>query len=171
MFEELDTIEVINSIEVIKGDAKEVFDSIRGADSVLDFDQLIPMPKEIEAADDDARADWCLENWGTISNAIDPKLNNPEQPVELLFRTEWPRPEPIFEALARKFPGHELVMHSDEYECDREHRHFTFTAKDGRLVKTEDPCECEDLELVIGNTTVRLDDLDCGAENSTQSPA
>ena len=38
---------VSNTLEVIKGDAKEIFDFVRSDESVFDFNNLIPMPDSL----------------------------------------------------------------------------------------------------------------------------
>jgi hypothetical protein len=125
-----------NLIEVSKGDAKEVFDSIRGADSLFDFNQLIPMPTDVENSDDDAYENWCVQNWGTEWNAVEPRYLTDRKVIR--FDTASSPPGPVFEALAKKFPTHELLMYSDDHDRNR---HLTFTAKDGNVTSTQDPSQ------------------------------
>jgi hypothetical protein len=50
-------------------------------------------------------------------------------------------PVEVFEALAKQFPSHEIVVHSDEY---MNHLYVTFSLKDGQVTEAGDPCRCYD---------------------------
>lgn len=47
--------------------------------------------------------DWRIKNWGTKWNAYEVEFDGD---CRLSFQTAWNRPEPIFEALTRKYPDH-----------------------------------------------------------------
>lgn len=46
---------------------------------------------------------------------------------------------PVLEALAQRFPAHEIVVYSDEF---MNHLHVTFMLAEGRLTWTHDACQC-----------------------------
>jgi hypothetical protein len=50
-------------------------------------------------------------------------------------------PVPIFEALAEKFPEHEIMIHSDEYG---NHWHAIFHIKGGEVTEVNNACSCFD---------------------------
>jgi hypothetical protein len=53
-----------------------------------------------------AREEWCLDHWGVKWNASDfSALSSGAHHEEFCFATPWSCPEPIFEALAERFPG------------------------------------------------------------------
>jgi len=53
---------------------------------------------------------WATENWGTTRNACDAYYSAAN---EVSFDTAWCEPIPVFEALAKRFPEHEMVVISD----------------------------------------------------------
>lgn len=50
--------------------------------------------------------DWSIANWGTKWNSYSfhPIVENPTNEHEFMFDTAWSTPEPIWDALAEKFP-------------------------------------------------------------------
>jgi len=142
---------VRNTLEVIKGDAKEIFDFVRSDESVFDFNNLIPMPDSIENAKQmvvrqsgfevPAWYAWSVDNWGTKWNACDAEYSTKDPGHAIWFDTPWEPPVPVFEALAQRFPAHEILIHSDEY---MNHLHVTFTLKDGEIAWADDSCRCYD---------------------------
>jgi len=142
---------VINTLKVIVGDPKEVFEFVRSEQSVFDFNTLIPMPEHIQNSNEEvvresgfkvpAWYSWAIDNWGTKWNASEARYasNDPERGI--WFDTAWAPPAPVLEALAKRFPAHEIVVYSDE---DTNHLHVTFTLKEGRLTWTKDTCYCFD---------------------------
>lgn len=99
--------------------------------------------------------DWHTTNWGTKWNACYVHFSyKPEhKDTVLVFDTAWAPPVPIFEALAEKFPEHEIVIHSDEYG---NHLHATFHIKNGEVTAVKNEClclsdyECDDNVTMIG---------------------
>lgn len=142
---------VSNTLRVIKGDAKEIFDFVRTEKSVFDFNKLIPMPDSIENAKETvvrqsgfevpAWYAWSIDNWGTKWNACDAEYSTKDPGHVIWFDTAWNPPVPVFDALAKRFPGHEVVIHSDEY---MNHLHVTFTLNDGQITWSDDDCHCHD---------------------------
>ncbi|MER9937434.1 hypothetical protein [Mesorhizobium sp. M0088] len=47
--------------------------------------------------------DWSIANWGTKWNSYDFELVS-EDPFQFLFQTAWSFPEPVFVALAKRYP-------------------------------------------------------------------
>jgi len=141
---------VKNVLKVIKGDAKEIFEFVRSEKSVFDFNTLVPMPEQIKNSNEEvdmcgfkvpAWYDWSCENWGTKWNACYAEYSTKDQEHVIWFDTAWDPPVPVLEALAKRFPGHEVVVYSDEY---MNHLHVTFSLKDGQLTGEGDPCRCYD---------------------------
>jgi hypothetical protein len=57
--------------------------------------------------------DWANENWGTKWNPGSVTLNEEsDTSIEYAFDTAWSAPDPIFTALAKKFPNVEIIVKS-----------------------------------------------------------
>lgn len=144
---------VRNTLKVIKGDAKEIFDFVRSEKSLFDFNTLIPMPESIWNSDQKvvrpsglkvpAWYAWSVDNWGTKWNASEAKYSTSNPDCTIWFDTAWDPPVPVLEALAKRFPEHEIVVYADE---DTNHLHVTFSLKEGLLTWTKDACHCFDEE-------------------------
>ena len=140
---------VVNTLKVINGDPQEIFEFVRTEKSVFDFNNLIPMPEHIQNTDEEViRASgfklpawyaWGVDNWGTKWNASEARYSTKEPDTAIWFDTAWAPPVPVFEALAKRFPEHEIVVYSHEY---MNHLHVTFVLKQGGLTWTEDACRC-----------------------------
>ena len=138
---------VENVLSITKGDPSLVWDAIRNPDrlqnreypecddTAFDFNQLIPEP----GITDDLLYRWHITNWGTKWNACYVHFSHKPEDNVLVFKTAWAPPVPIFEALAKKFPEHEFVIHSDEYG---NHLHATFHIKNGEVTAVRDECLC-----------------------------
>jgi hypothetical protein len=138
---------VENVLSITKGDPSVVWDAIRNHDrlqnreypecddTAFDFNQLIPEP----GITDDLLYRWHITNWGTKWNACYVHFSHKPEDNVLVFKTAWAPPVPIFEALAKKFPEHEIVIHSDEYG---NHLHATFHIKNGEVTAVRDECLC-----------------------------
>jgi Ferredoxin-like domain in Api92-like protein len=81
---------------------------------------------------------WSIDNWGTKWNASETRYSTQEPQTAIRFDMAWDPPVPVFEALAKRFPEHEIVIYSDEY---MNHLHVTFTLAEGRLTWTH-ACGC-----------------------------
>jgi hypothetical protein len=158
---------VSNTLEVIKGDPKEVFEFVRSEKSLFDFNKLIPMPEHIKDSDEPvayaglegvpAWYAWALDNWGTKWNACDAEYSTKDPERVLWFDTAWSPPVPVFEALAKRFPAHEIIVRS--FECENL-RHDTFTLKDGQVAWKGEDCDCfADAEDTKPFTAQELDEL------------
>lgn len=113
----------------------------------FDFNEIIPMPKELEEKDikypgnkSEASAeliarygadnwyDWSVKNWGTKWNTGSVREVSP-QVVE--FDTAWATPEPLIKALSEKYHTTVSVCYADEdlgYNCGE------YEYKDGEKV-------------------------------------
>jgi hypothetical protein len=85
--------------------------------------------------------DWCTNNWGTKWNACYVQCSTKATDATMWFDTAWSAPVPIFEALAKKFPEHEFIIHADEYS---NHIHATFHIKGGEVTGVNNRCTCLD---------------------------
>jgi hypothetical protein len=141
---------VSNTLRIIKGDPKEVFEFVRTEESVFDFNTLVPMPEHIQNSDEPVALAgftfpawyvWSYEHWGTKWNACHSAYSAKDPENVILFDTAWAPPVPIFEALANRFPSYEIQVHSDEYE---NHFHETFTLMGGQIACATDACDCFD---------------------------
>jgi len=140
---------VINTLKVIKGDPREIFEVVRSERSVFDFNKLIPMPESFWNSDQEvvrpsgfkvpAWYAWSVDNWGSKWNASEARYSTKDPEHAIWFDTPWDPPVPVFEALAKRFPKHKIVVHSDE---DMNHLHVTFTLKQGELTWAADACRC-----------------------------
>lgn len=103
------------------GLADEVLAALRGEQGPVDFDRIIPMPKEQE----ENWYDWSIQNWGTKWNAYSAIAGKPyDERNEALFHfeTAWAPPLPVIDALAAKFPqAHIRLIWADEGD-DYQHR-------------------------------------------------
>lgn len=67
----------------------------------FDFNNFIPMPEGVSDADS---LKWCVENWGTKWNAVEPYAGDWETGIRIEFDTAYSEPSPIYEAMSRLFP-------------------------------------------------------------------
>ncbi len=130
---------VANKLRVVAGDPKEVFEFICSRQSILDFNNIVPMPPDVCARvavqEESApwltlrdgskvqgipvppgsyRDQWNQENWGTKWNAEGAMYSLKAPDRVILFNTAWDPPVHVFEALSKRFPHHEIVIWSRE---------------------------------------------------------
>ena len=71
-------------------------------DVFLDFQKIVPMPKELEGttspSDGPNWYDWSVENWGTKWNSYDGNVTDDG----ISFNTAWAPPTPVIVALAKQ---------------------------------------------------------------------
>ena len=126
---------VYQSTHVSKGDPKEVWDAIRGDESLFDFNKLVPA-EQVGSASESLNKRM-FDRWGVSQNAVNVRFCTKHSDV-LLYETLGALPMPVYEALAKKFPAHEFTIYADDYENEI---HMTFTLKDGQFVGDEELCE------------------------------
>jgi|TARA_R110000823_G_scaffold187405_3_gene319673 hypothetical protein len=127
-----------NRIE-IQGEAKDVkrvkkFLENKDTDTCFDFNNILPMPKELEGTSSpteepnsfknrrlrkvygtDNWYDWRILHWGTKWNSYDGKIDNEdEEYIVYTFDTAWSPPEPVIHALREKFEEVDITAFFDE---------------------------------------------------------
>lgn len=141
---------VHNTFTVVMGDAKKVFEFVRSAESVFDFNSITPMPTRVQKSDEKVEWEgmtipewyaWACDNWGAKWNACEADYSTDDPDHVISFDTAWRPPEPIFEALAKRFPDHEIRIRSVERQ---NHWHCRYLLKDGEMDRAEVPCQCFD---------------------------
>jgi hypothetical protein len=129
----------------------EVLKQIVNEEGEIDFNTIIPMPKELEGTvspnrnETDAAKkliekygsnnwyDWSCDNWGTKWNGVSDEPYTYGEGV-IHFRTAWSYPEGFIEALSKKFPD-ELI----EFEWEEEQGFGeAFTIKNGEKIILEE---------------------------------
>jgi hypothetical protein len=133
----------------------EVLKQIVNEEGEIDFNTVVPMPKELEGTispngdstkegkntsekliekyGSDNWYDWSCVNWGTKWNGV---TDNPYSEGEgiIHFRTAWSYPEGFIEALSKKFPN-ELI----EFEWEEEQGYGeVFTIQNGEKIILEE---------------------------------
>jgi hypothetical protein len=143
---------VHHTLKVVAGDPKVFFDFLRSEKSLVDFNKFSPMPKHIHESKKEVEWEgitvpewyaWAHDNWGTKWNACDAQFSPNDPEHVLCFETAWSAPEPIFEALAERFPDHEILIESVE---PLGNWYYTYILKGGDMTWTEHTCECSDPE-------------------------
>jgi len=76
---------------------KEILETLKSDESVVDFQKIIPMPEEY--LEDQRWYDWRVKNWGTKWNAHEPYVSD----GYMDFDTAWSTPEPIIKRLSEMF--------------------------------------------------------------------
>ena len=99
-------------------DIDKVLEIIKGKETCIDFNSIIPMPdnifcgplgqKEMELYGKNNWYDWCCFNWGTKWNAYDTYLNKEENSIT--FDTAWSCPLPVLDALAELCYKHNVYF-------------------------------------------------------------
>ena len=115
-------------------------DSAKLEERLVDFNMVVPMPKEVEGTtvgsggfemmDERGWYGWSLAHWGTKWNGYSASWEAVEGDLcRLQFDTAWSHPAPIIEALSKKFPNETLeVQWADE---DLGHNVGSYKMKDG----------------------------------------
>ena len=100
----------------------EVYDKLRvPREEIIDFNDYVPYPNELPY--NKGGYEWCIKNWGTKWNAIEPRLTEDEkyykyteedigEPIDewqtrkviIDFTTAWSPPTPVVIAMSRQFP-------------------------------------------------------------------
>ena len=141
---------ITNRITADAETLRTVAEALRGAESAVDFNRLVPMPDDIQVGDltmEERKAsggrnwyDWSRQNWGTKWNAYDVVVTA----GEVAFDTAWSCPEPIVRALAKEVGGTWLWSYADE---DIGHNCGQWFCRDGVLAFTGVPEGCDPVEF------------------------
>jgi len=133
----------------------EVLKQIVNEEGEIDFNTVVPMPKELQGtvspSKDDTQEekdasknliekygsdnwyDWSCKNWGTKWNGVsDEPYTNGEGIIH--FRTAWSYPESFIEALSKKFPDELIKFEWEEEQGFGE----AFTIKNGEKIILEE---------------------------------
>jgi len=137
---------------------KKVIDYMKSKDIEFDFNNILPMPKDLESTTKpsdktdkqliakygyDNWYDWSVSNWGTKWNACQAERADDEC---ISFKTAWSPPEQIFYALSKKFPDNEINI-----ICEEEGQSFYFfcTYLNGVVIKEDDLTFWEDTDCPV----------------------
>ena len=99
-----------------QNDINTVLEIIKGDDTCIDFEKIVPMPdnifcgnlgnKERELYGENNWYDWSIHNWGTKWNAYSDYFDEDEN--TMTFDTAWSCPIPVLDALARLCYDHNV---------------------------------------------------------------
>jgi len=130
-----------NIIEVTgnEKDLKSFVKKIKGKDRDFDFNTIIPYPKEYAVLDkkcnkmrddgvnfkdipkdgyNNGGYSWCISNWGTKWNAVEPDVSVEKNIVQISFDTAWSPSINITEKLSEMFKTLEFKHKYEEGGCD-----------------------------------------------------
>ena len=87
-----------------------------GSDSVLLFDNFVPMPKTKENTEGGGWFHWCTEHWGTKWEACEVKRMTREDDGVVVydFITAWAPPVEWLTAVAKQFPALHFWLRYEE---------------------------------------------------------
>lgn len=125
----------MNRVEVYgdKDQVKELKEFVDG-ETNFDFKKIVPIPKELidttaptpEPDSFESRRlrklhgadnwyDWSINNWGTKWNSYHDEVDyDGEKSLVYKFDTAWSPPEPVIDALRKKFPDLGITAFFDE---------------------------------------------------------
>lgn len=116
----------INTVQMKGIRRKKLYSFINGK-KCFDFNKLVPEPMSIQCCPEqyidngnrhlmhnDERSwfdwyDWHCDYWGTKWNSYN-YSDNPANDDEISFWTAWSEPEPIWEALSRRYPKETIYI-------------------------------------------------------------
>ena len=114
---------------------KEVKKTLASKQTCFDFNNIVPMPKELEGTTSpnpepdsfeakrlrkqhghDNWYDWCCDNWDTKWNSAGADLTSDSNNsiIEYEFQTAWGPPIKVIEALREKYPDLNITAFYDE---------------------------------------------------------
>ena len=128
-----------NRVEIYGEDPdqiKEVKKTLAGKKTCFDFNNIVPMPKELEGSDanvgypneknsfeakrlrkqhgHDNWYDWRCANWDTKWNSYEASLDEDEDSLHYEFQTAWGPPQNVIIELRKKFPKLSITAFYDE---------------------------------------------------------
>jgi len=84
--------------------------------SLLDFNQIIPMPQEvIDEGYDESGYSWETANWGCKWGAHEVDFYESDKALHYYFETPWSPPEPILLAMGDKYSKLDFRLEYTEY--------------------------------------------------------
>jgi len=112
---------------------KEVKKTLAGKETCFDFNNIVPMPKELEGTTaptpepDSFEAkrlrkqhgydnwyDWCCDNWDTKWNTASASLDEDVAFLKYEFQTAWGPPIQVIEAIREQYPDLGITAFYDE---------------------------------------------------------
>ena len=114
---------------------KEVKKTLASEETCFDFNNIVPMPKELEGTTSpnpepdsfeakrlrkqhghDNWYDWCCDNWDTKWNSAGADLTSDSNNsiIEYEFQTAWGPPIKVIEALREQYPDLNITAFYDE---------------------------------------------------------
>ena len=112
---------------------KEVKKTLASKQTCFDFNNIVPMPKELEGTTSpnpepdsfeakrlrkqhghDNWYDWCCDNWDTKWNSAGATLSKDGDILNYEFQTAWGPPIKVIEALREKYPDLSITAFYDE---------------------------------------------------------
>ena len=128
-----------NRVEIYGGgldQIKEIKEKLKGKKTCFDFNNIVPIPKELEGTTSpnpepdlfEARRlrkeyghdnwyDWCCANWDTKWNSYTARLEEEEDGLHYEFDTAWGPPIKVIEALRKQYPDLSITAFYDEPGC------------------------------------------------------
>jgi len=124
-----------NRVEIYGEDPdqiKEVKKTLAGKKTCFDFNNIVPMPKELEGSAPHQKSDsfearrlrkqhghdnwydWCCENWDTKWNSSEATLSKDGDGLNYEFQTAWGPPQNVIIELRKKFPKLSITAFYDE---------------------------------------------------------
>ena len=111
---------------------KEVKTTLAGKKTCFDFNNIVPMPKELEGNAPHQKSDsfeakrlrkqhghdnwydWCCDNWDTKWNSSDAMLSEDGDGLNYEFQTAWGPPIKVIEAIREQYPDLGITAFYDE---------------------------------------------------------
>lgn len=129
----------------------ELLNAIKGEDTAIDFEKIIPMPSNIYRGnlswEDEQRLGgmdwyhWSIANWGTKWNAYETEeIHN-----GIRFWTAWSAPFPVIKALSEMFPDVRITHYFADEDLGNNCGKFGYIG--GKLEDLTDFEECSDEAL------------------------
>lgn len=125
------TLTITGNKELKKMDIARFFSVARDGDTLISFNKLFPLPKELEGTEKvspsipnqdlidkygaDNWYDWCIKNWGTKWEPDSIHYVTLRNKVIIQFRTAWSPPVKLFEKVSMKFSGLKFRLEYGEY--------------------------------------------------------
>ena len=128
-----------NRVEIYGGgldQIKEIKEKLKGEKTCFDFNNIVPIPKELEGTTSpnpepdlfesrrlrkeyghDNWYDWCRDNWDTKWNSYTARLEEEEDGLHYEFDTAWGPPIKVIEALRKQYPDLSITAFYDEPGC------------------------------------------------------
>ena len=136
----------ILKIDGDKDIVSHLLDMISSEHTYFDFNKIIPYPEKYAKMDSVNNGSsynaggyqWCIENWGTMGNAISSYIVGKDNHIEIHFTTAWSPPSPVINALVKLFPK---LHFRDEFEGEGGEFEGFREFENGECIKEEEDDE------------------------------